>query len=61
MWNNVGIIRQEKKLEDAMKWIEKEKKNSKDSRYEEQLMLAGKIVSSALKRKKTLGVHYRDD
>ena len=58
MWNNVGIIRNEKGLKEALEFIE----NSipKVGRMTKLRFLTAKeIVKSALNRKESLGAHYR--
>ena len=68
MWNNAGIIRTGKSLEDARKTLEALSMEISDhgiTRRELELvnMLdTGKlIVSSAIKRQESVGAHYRED
>lgn len=70
MWDNVGIIREEKALNTAKTQIEKlknkfniEKKCSDIEEYEYRNMLIASslITECALKRKESRGAHYRSD
>ncbi len=70
MWNNVGIIREEKSLEDAKEQILMMKKEFKRTRkcfnrdeyeYRNMLTVAEVIVDSALLRKESRGAHSRSD
>ena len=58
MWKNVGIIRTEEGLKEALEFIE----NSIDKvgrMAKLRFLTAKEIVKSALKRKESLGAHYR--
>ena len=58
MWKNVGIIRSEKGLKEALEFIE----NSIDKvgrMTKLRFLTAKEIVKSALNRKESLGAHYR--
>ena len=60
MWDNVGIIRNEKGLKEALEFIE----NSIDKvgrLTKLRFFTAKEIVIHALKRKESLGAHYRND
>jgi len=60
MWDNVGIIRNEEKLKEALEFVE----NSIDKvgRITKLRFLTAKeIIIQALKREKSLGAHYRND
>ncbi len=60
MWKNVGIIRTEKGLKEALNFIE----NSLDKvgrMAKLRFLTAREIVKSALARKESLGAHYRID
>lgn len=70
MWNNVGIYRNEKSLNDAIdglneleKEFPKQDKYSSKEEYEFKNMLisARLIVKSAIRRKESRGAHYRTD
>ena len=69
MWENAGIIRNEKGLEEARRKIDKlekelelEDKTSKMyMEYKNMLLVSKLIVKAALKRKKSLGAHFRKD
>lgn len=70
MWNNVGIIREEKKLKEAKLHLIELKKNFKRDRkclnqdeyeYRNMLTAALLIVESALNRKESRGAHSRLD
>jgi L-aspartate oxidase len=60
MWKNVGIVRDEKGLKEALEFIE----NTilKVGRLTKlRFLTAREIVKAALSRKKSLGAHYRKD
>ncbi|WP_457560610.1 L-aspartate oxidase [Caminibacter sp.] len=60
MWRNVGIIREESGLKEALKFIEETiPKLGRMARL--RFLTAREIVTSALNRKKSLGAHYRKD
>lgn len=70
MWNNVGIIRTEASLLTALTEIDKlesdftakDKCNSIDEYELRNMILVAKcIINSALKRKESIGAHYRAD
>ena len=60
MWENVGIIRSEKGLKEALNFIEETiPKLGRMAKL--RFLTAREIVKSALNRKKSLGAHYRKD
>ena len=60
MWNNVGIIRDEKGLKTALEFIDTTiPKLGRMAKL--RFLTAREIVVSALNRKKSLGAHYRKD
>ena len=60
MWKNVGIIRNEKGLKEALEFIENSISNlGRMTRL--RFLTAREIVKSALKRKESLGAHFRID
>lgn len=70
MWNNVGIYRNEKSLNDAINGLNKlEKEFPKQDKYlskeeyefKNMLISARLIVKSAIRRKESRGAHYRTD
>lgn len=70
MWNNVGIYRNEKSLNDAINGLNKlEKEFPKQDKYlskeeyefKNMLISARLIVKSAIRRKESRGAHYRID
>lgn len=70
MWNNVGIYRNEKSLNDAINELnELEKEFPKQDKYlskeeyefKNMLISARLIVKSAIRRKESRGAHYRTD
>lgn len=70
MWNNVGIYRNEKSLNDAINGLnELEKEFPKQDKYlskeeyefRNMLISARLIVKSAIRRKESRGAHYRTD
>lgn len=70
MWNNVGIYRNEKSLNDAINGLNKlEKEFPKQDKYlskeeyefKNMLVSARLIVKSAIRRKESRGAHYRTD
>lgn len=70
MWNNVGIYRNEKSLNDAINGLNKlEKEFPKQDKYlskeeyefKNMLISARLIIKSAIRRKESRGAHYRTD
>ncbi|HDH05764.1 MAG TPA: L-aspartate oxidase [Nitrospirae bacterium] len=68
MWNKVGIIRCEKSLAAAMKWLKRRDfimgasfLNRRDAELKNMLTAARLITDSALLRKGSVGAHYRSD
>jgi L-aspartate oxidase len=68
MWNKVGIIRCEKSLMAAKKWLSKKAfildkyfVNRRDSELKNMLTVANLITESALLRQGSVGAHYRSD
>ncbi len=68
MWNNVGIIRSDASLQKALKDIDLLTSASdehgmirRDLEMVNMLTTARLIVSSALRRKESVGTHYRED
>ena len=60
MWKNVGIIRKQSGLEEALDFIEKTiPKLGRVAKL--RFLSAREIVKAALKRKESLGAHYRKD
>ena len=60
MWKNVGIIRDEKSLKEALNFVESS--IDKVGRMTKLRFLTAKeIIKSALNRKKSLGAHFRKD
>jgi len=60
MWNNVGIIREKRGLENTLDFIEETiPKLGRMAKL--RFLTAREIVKSALKRKESLGAHYRKD
>ena len=58
MWENVGIIRQRRGLNKALKQIKNwEQESIKDVELKNMLLVSRLIVTVALKRKKSLGCH----
>lgn len=58
MWNDVGIVRTKKGLEDALEFIESTLHKHIGRLLKLRLLTAKEIVSSALKRESSVGVHY---
>lgn len=58
MWNDVGIVRTQKGLEDALEFIEATLHKHIGRLLKLRLLTAKEIVASALKRKNSVGVHY---
>ena len=70
MWNNVGIIRSEESLENALKELNILKSNFKRTRkclnkdeyeFRNMLTVSELIIKSALERKESRGAHTRSD
>ncbi len=69
MWNNVGIIRNEKKLQEALKKVQEMSDNFSENifsslqEYElkNMLLISELIIKSAIARKESRGSHYRED
>lgn len=70
MWNNVGIIRNEKDLTEALKIIQKMKNDFRKSRkclniseyeYRNMLTVSEIVTKCAIKRKESRGAHSRSD
>lgn len=68
MWNNVGIIRCEKSLTAAKKWLDKrsallkaECNNRRECEFRNLMTAANMITDAALLRKGSVGAHYRSD
>ena len=69
MWNNVGIIRNEKNLQEALKKVQEFSNEFSESifhslqEYElkNMLLIAELIIKSAIARKESRGSHYRED
>jgi L-aspartate oxidase len=60
MWKNVGIIRHEKDLLEALDFVEKTiKKVGRITKF--RFLTAKEIIKAALNRKESLGAHYRKD
>ena len=60
MWKNVGIIRKESGLLEALEFIENTiPKLGRLAKL--RFLTAREIVQAALKRKESLGAHYRKD
>ncbi|WP_456479986.1 L-aspartate oxidase [Nautilia sp.] len=60
MWKNVGIIRKESGLQEALEFIQRTlPKLGRLAKL--RFLTARKIVKAAIKRKKSLGAHYRKD
>lgn len=58
MWNDVGIVRTEKGLQEALDFIEETLHKHIGRLLKLRLFTAKEIVTSALKRKTSIGVHY---
>ncbi len=58
IWADVGIVRTEKGLEEAMRFIEDTLHKPIGRLLKLRLLTAKEIVTSALKRKTSIGVHY---
>lgn len=58
IWADVGIVRTEKGLQEAMSFIEETLHKPIGRFLKLRLLTAKEIVSSALKRKTSIGVHY---
>lgn len=73
MWTNVGLIRDAKKLAQALKVIKKLQKSAQNTKakdvselregleLQEMLKVAEAVVISAIERKESRGAHYRSD
>lgn len=70
MWNNAGIVRNEKALTQALKEINELKlefnqeykcRNIDEYEFRSLLTVAGLIVKSAIARKESRGAHFRED
>ena len=60
MWKNVGIIRNEKGLNEALSFVE-ENINKLGRLTRLRFLTAREIIKASLQRKKSLGAHYRKD
>jgi len=58
IWADVGIVRTEKGLKEAMNFIEETLHKPIGRFLKLRLLTAKEIVTSALKRKTSVGVHY---
>lgn len=58
MWNDVGIVRTEEGLHEALAFIEETLHKHIGRLLKLRLLTAKEIVASALKRKTSIGVHY---
>jgi L-aspartate oxidase len=58
IWDDVGIVRTEKGLQEAMNFIEETLHKPIGRLLKLRLLTAKEIVTSALKRKTSIGVHY---
>ena len=58
MWNDVGIVRTQKGLEEALAFIEATLKKEIGRLLKLRLLTAKEIVTSALRREESVGVHY---
>jgi len=58
MWNDVGIVRTKKGLEEALRFIENTLHKPIGRFLKLRLLTAKEIVTSALNRKTSIGVHY---
>ena len=58
IWDDVGIVRTEKGLKEAMSFIEETLHKPIGRLLKLRLLTAKEIVTSALKRKTSIGVHY---
>jgi len=58
MWNDVGIVRTQKGLEEALAFIESTLEKEIGRLLKLRLLTAKEIVTSALNRKESVGVHY---
>jgi L-aspartate oxidase len=68
MWNKTGIIRCEKSLVSAKKWLSRKSfiedipfYSRRESELKNMITVAGLITDSALLRKGSVGAHYRSD
>ena len=61
MWDKVGIIRSQSGLDSALGGIEVMLESHIGRMLRLRLLVAKKIVQSALKRKQSLGAHFRVD
>ena len=58
MWNDVGIVRTKKGLEEALVFIQSSLEKEIGRLLKLRLLTAKEIVTSALQRKESVGVHY---
>ncbi|MGD0283834.1 MAG: hypothetical protein ABSB95_15915 [Dissulfurispiraceae bacterium] len=68
MWKNVGIIRSETSLQDALERLSEWKfipdmdfASRRDNELKNMLTVALIITEAALRRKESVGAHYRSD
>jgi len=68
MWNKAGIIRCEKSLVDAKRWLKKRDyimegrfQSRRESELKNMITVANLIIDSAILRKGSVGAHYRSD
>jgi L-aspartate oxidase len=68
MWNKIGIIRCEKSIVSAQKWLNKKDfimgmsfQNRRESELKNMMTIAHLMTDAALLRKGSVGAHYRSD
>ncbi|WP_027327596.1 L-aspartate oxidase [Helicobacter pametensis] len=61
MWNQVGIIRTKKGLQEALKQVEMMRLQKMGDLFALRLAVAQEIITQALKREKSLGAHFLQD